>query len=88
MILLATFLTLVIHHARLVEVISRLDFLWKQQAARELEEMLETRQNNTQLLRNILPDHVAAHFLSQDRPPEVSDAARGIPPPLPLLFQL
>ncbi|XP_052133041.1 adenylyl cyclase 78C-like [Frankliniella occidentalis] len=70
MTLLAVFLTLVIHHARLVEIISRLDFLWKQQAARELEEMLETRQNNNQLLLNILPDHVATHFLSQDRPPE------------------
>ncbi|XP_034239049.1 adenylyl cyclase 78C-like [Thrips palmi] len=68
--LLGVFLTMVIHHARLVEIISRLDFLWKQQAARELEEMLETRHNNMQLLRNILPDHVATHFLSQDRPPE------------------
>lgn len=69
--LLGVFLTMVIHHSRLVEIISRLDFLWKQQAARELEEMLETRHNNMQLLRNILPEHVATHFLSQDRPPEV-----------------
>ncbi|PSN48684.1 hypothetical protein C0J52_04783, partial [Blattella germanica] len=48
-------------------VTSRLDFLWKQQAERELQDMMETRANNTQLLKNILPDHVAHHFLGEDR---------------------
>ena len=69
--LLAVFLIMVTYHARLVEVTSRLDFLWKQQAERELQDMMETRANNTQLLKNILPDHVAHHFLGEDRPSEV-----------------
>nr|XP_023015323.1 adenylate cyclase type 8-like [Leptinotarsa decemlineata] len=66
-ILLVVFFLMVAYHARLVEVTSRLDFLWKQQAERELNDMEETRHNNTQLLKNILPDHVAQHFLSSDR---------------------
>nr|XP_022908202.1 adenylate cyclase type 8-like [Onthophagus taurus] len=66
-ILLGVFFLMVAYHARLVEVTSRLDFLWKQQAGKELADMQETRQNNTQLLKNILPDHVAKHFLSTDR---------------------
>ncbi|CAG2066688.1 unnamed protein product, partial [Timema podura] len=71
LILLMVFFTMVAYHARLVEVTARLDFLWKQQAERELADMMETRQNNTQLLKNILPDHVANHFLSEDRQAEV-----------------
>lgn len=62
---------MVSYHARLVEVTSRLDFLWKQQAERELAEMEETRHNNTQLLKNILPDHVAQHFLTEERQTDV-----------------
>ncbi|XP_049822606.1 adenylyl cyclase 78C isoform X2 [Aethina tumida] len=67
LILLVVFFLMVAYHARLVEVTSRLDFLWKQQAERELQDMEETRHNNTQLLKNILPDHVAQHFLSNER---------------------
>lgn len=67
LLLLIVFLVLVAYHARLVEVTSRLDFLWKRDAERELAEMRETRTNNRQLLRNILPDHVAHHFLSSSR---------------------
>ncbi|XP_072381948.1 adenylyl cyclase 78C isoform X1 [Diabrotica undecimpunctata] len=67
MILLNVFVLMVAYHARLVEVTSRLDFLWKQQAESELNDMQETRHNNAQLLKNILPDHVALHFLSTDR---------------------
>ncbi|XP_019763467.2 adenylate cyclase type 8 isoform X2 [Dendroctonus ponderosae] len=67
LILLGVFLIMVAYHARLVEVTSRLDFLWKQQAERELADMEETKQNNMQLLTNILPDHVAQHYLSNDR---------------------
>lgn len=67
MILLIVFFLMVAYHARLVEVTSRLDFLWKQQAESELNDMQETRHNNAQLLKNILPDHVALHFLSADR---------------------
>lgn len=72
LLVLCVFLTLVAYHARLVEVTSRLDFLWKREAQRELAEMRETRRNNRQLLRNILPDHVANHFLNQDRQTDVS----------------
>ncbi|CAH0557313.1 unnamed protein product [Brassicogethes aeneus] len=67
LILLVIFFLMVAYHARLVEVTSRLDFLWNQQAERELSDMEETRHNNTQLLKNILPDHVAQHFLSNER---------------------
>ncbi|KZC05160.1 Adenylate cyclase type 8 [Dufourea novaeangliae] len=67
---MCVFLVMVTYHGRLVEVTSRLDFLWKQQAERELSDMIESRHNNMQLLKNILPDHVAHHFLTQDRAPE------------------
>lgn len=67
LILLFVFFLMVAYHARLVEVSTRLDFLWQQQAIRELNDMQETRHNNTQLLKNILPDHVAQHFLSNDK---------------------
>lgn len=72
LVLLFVFLIVVNYHGRLVEITSRLDFLWKQVAERELQDMTETRQNNSQLLRNILPDHVASHFLARDRQTEVS----------------
>lgn len=71
LLMLSIFFTLVAYHARLVEITSRLDFLWKLDAQRELAEMRETRKNNRQLLRNILPDHVAQHFLN-DRLADVS----------------
>ncbi|KAG7160379.1 Adenylate cyclase type 8-like, partial [Homarus americanus] len=58
---------MVSYHGRLVEITSRLDFVWKQQALRELTDMSECRLYNTQLLKNILPDHVANYFLSEDR---------------------
>ncbi|KAI4466400.1 adenylate cyclase type 1 [Holotrichia oblita] len=67
LILLFILLVMVAYHARLVEVTSRLDFLWKQQAQKELQEMQEIRHFNAQLLKNILPDHVAKHFLYSDR---------------------
>ncbi|XP_058793697.1 adenylyl cyclase 78C-like [Phymastichus coffea] len=70
LIFLVIFLVVVTYHGRLVEVTSRLDFLWKQQAERELSDMIESRHNNMQLLKNILPDHVAHHFLSQEKPSE------------------
>jgi len=52
------------YHSRLVEVSSRLHFLGKQQVAQELADISETRKYNTQLLKNILPDHVASYFLA------------------------
>ncbi|RZF48787.1 hypothetical protein LSTR_LSTR008136 [Laodelphax striatellus] len=77
LLLLSIFLTLVAYHARLVEVTSRLDFLWKREAQRELAEMRETRRNNRQLLRNILPDHVANHFLTSERTDELYSQSRN-----------
>ncbi|RWS13387.1 adenylate cyclase type 8-like protein, partial [Dinothrombium tinctorium] len=53
-----------------IERISRLDFLWKIQAQKELQDMKELRHYNTQLLKNILPDHVATYFLTHDRSSE------------------
>lgn len=42
----------------------RLDFLWKLQATEEKEEIEHLKAYNQKLLANILPEHVAAHFLS------------------------
>ncbi|XP_035209748.1 adenylate cyclase type 8-like isoform X1 [Stegodyphus dumicola] len=67
LILLIIFCYMVSYHCRLIEITSRLDFLWKLQAQKELQEMRELRQHNQQLLKNILPDHVASYFLLQDR---------------------
>ncbi|KAG8178265.1 hypothetical protein JTE90_018812 [Oedothorax gibbosus] len=67
LVLLLIFFYLVAYHCRLIEITSRLDFLWKLQAQKELQEMRELRQHNQQLLKNILPDHVASYFLLQDR---------------------
>ncbi|XP_070498799.1 adenylyl cyclase 78C-like isoform X2 [Chironomus tepperi] len=68
-ILLLVFLTMVIYHARLVEVTARLDFIWKEQAERELSNMKSNRHLNDLLIKNILPEHVASYYLSH----EVSD---------------
>lgn len=59
-----------IYVCRSTERISRLDFLLKLQAGRELQNMRILRHCNTQLLENILPDHVAAHFLEGERDSE------------------
>ena len=69
---MALFVFLVLYHGRQVEITSSLDFLWKQQAKKELEEMSEMRRHTNQLLQNILPLHVAKYFLEQDRQAEVS----------------
>lgn len=65
-IILIIFIGLV-YVCRSTERISRLDFLWKLQASKELQDMRALRHYNTQLLENILPDHVAAHFLKDER---------------------
>lgn len=72
LILMGVFLVIVVYHARLVELTSRLDFLWKLQAEKDLREMRSTQRMNTYVLKHILPDHVAQHFLSKDRCPDVS----------------
>jgi adenylate cyclase 8 len=72
LVLIFLFFYVVSYHSRLVEVTSRLDFLWKQQAVKELSDISEMRQYNTQLLKNILPDHVATYFLAEERKSDVS----------------
>ncbi|XP_072935592.1 adenylyl cyclase 78C [Epargyreus clarus] len=70
LILMLMFLVIVMYHARLVEVTSRLDFLWKLQAETDLDEMKDTQRTNRHLLKHILPDHVVNHFLTKDRCPD------------------
>ena len=43
--MLVLFVFLVLYHGRQVEIDSSLDFLWKQQARKELEEMTEMRRS-------------------------------------------
>lgn len=50
-ILLIVFLTMVTYHARLVEVTSRLDFIWKEQAEKELSNMKSNRMLNDLLIK-------------------------------------
>lgn len=50
-ILLVIFLTMVTYHARLVEVTSRLDFIWKEQAEKELANMKSNRNLNDVLIK-------------------------------------
>ncbi|XP_059489489.1 adenylate cyclase type 5 [Neocloeon triangulifer] len=53
-------------HSQQAETTSRLDFLWKLQANEEKEEMEHLQAHNRKLLSNILPEHVADHFLGGD----------------------
>jgi hypothetical protein len=77
LMMILLFVYVVVHHSRLVEITSRLDFLWKKQAERELTDMKEVRTYNSQLLKNILPDHVATHFLvAEERRLDVSQSRR------------
>ncbi|XP_050335698.1 adenylyl cyclase 78C isoform X3 [Bactrocera neohumeralis] len=71
LILLCSFLVMVAYHARLVEVTSRLDFIWKEQAERELINMKSNRALNDTLIKNILPHHVAAYYLSDEHTDEL-----------------
>ena len=54
-------------HGHQTESTYRLDFLWKLQATDEKEEMEHLQAYNKKLLSNILPVHVADHFLSCDK---------------------
>uniref|UniRef100_A0A8C5BB90 Adenylate cyclase type 8 n=1 Tax=Gadus morhua TaxID=8049 RepID=A0A8C5BB90_GADMO len=49
------------------EATARLDFLWRLQAQQEVEDMRELREHNACLLHNILPAHVAQHFLERGK---------------------
>ncbi|OQR79471.1 Ca(2+)/calmodulin-responsive adenylate cyclase-like [Tropilaelaps mercedesae] len=60
--ILATWLAVLIH-GRQVEWTARLDFLWNSQANDEKREMHELKEGNRRILFNLLPAHVAVHFL-------------------------
>ena len=50
-------------HGRQVEWMTRLDFLWQLQAKEEKHEMEALQTSNKRILFNLLPAHVATHFL-------------------------
>ncbi|KAG5668068.1 hypothetical protein PVAND_016024 [Polypedilum vanderplanki] len=56
-----------IMHSRQTEITRRLDFMWKLQATEEKEDMENLQAYNRKLLANILPVHVADHFLRRDK---------------------
>ncbi|KAK7142127.1 hypothetical protein R3I94_011733 [Phoxinus phoxinus] len=66
-LLMAMFVVVVLYNSRQLETTARLDFLWRLQARQEVEDMKELREHNECLLYNILPGHVARHFLERDR---------------------
>lgn len=77
-ILLGAFLTMVIHHARLVEVTARLDFIWKEEAERELSNMKSNRHLNDLLIKNILPEHVASYYLLHEMSDEIYSKSHNL----------
>uniref|UniRef100_A0A4W2G7G0 Adenylate cyclase type 1 n=1 Tax=Bos indicus x Bos taurus TaxID=30522 RepID=A0A4W2G7G0_BOBOX len=50
-------------HARQVDVKLRLDYLWAAQAEEERDDMEKVKLDNKRILFNLLPAHVAQHFL-------------------------
>ncbi|XP_030652051.1 adenylate cyclase type 1 [Nomascus leucogenys] len=50
-------------HARQVDIRLRLDYLWAAQAEEEREDMEKVKLDNRRILFNLLPAHVAQHFL-------------------------
>ncbi|XP_072899451.1 adenylate cyclase type 8 isoform X3 [Hemitrygon akajei] len=71
LLLMAMFLLAVFYHGQQLEYTARLDFLWRVQAKEEVNEMKELREHNENMLRNILPSHVARHFLEKERDNEL-----------------
>ncbi|XP_035767704.1 adenylate cyclase type 8-like [Neolamprologus brichardi] len=72
-VLMLMFVVVVLFNSRQLEATARLDFLWGLQAKKEVEDMKEQREHNECLLLNILPAHVAQHFLERDRNDELLD---------------
>ncbi|XP_076023401.1 adenylate cyclase type 8 [Genypterus blacodes] len=66
-VFMAMFIVAIFYNAQQWEAIARLDFLWRLQAQREVEDMRELREHNECLLYNILPVHVARHFLDRSK---------------------
>ena len=57
------FVIAVAWHGRQVEWMTRLDFLWQYTANNEKHEMEALKTSNKRILYNLLPEHVANHFL-------------------------
>ncbi|BES89308.1 CurlyCc [Nesidiocoris tenuis] len=53
--------------ARVMEVGSRVLFLWKNEAEEQRERACDIRRKNEALVHNILPPHVAVHFLGNKK---------------------
>ncbi|XP_024147747.1 adenylate cyclase type 8 [Oryzias melastigma] len=66
-LLMVMFTVAVFYNGRQWEATARLDFLWRLQAQQEVEDMRELREHNESLLHNILPVHVAQHFLERNK---------------------
>uniref|UniRef100_A0A8C7XTN9 adenylate cyclase n=1 Tax=Oryzias sinensis TaxID=183150 RepID=A0A8C7XTN9_9TELE len=66
-LLMIMFTVAVFYNGRQWEATARLDFLWRLQAQQEVEDMRALREHNESLLHNILPVHVAQHFLERNR---------------------
>uniref|UniRef100_A0A6P4ERI3 adenylate cyclase n=1 Tax=Drosophila rhopaloa TaxID=1041015 RepID=A0A6P4ERI3_DRORH len=66
-IFLFAFMLALIFHSHQTEATYRLDFIWKLQATEEKEDMEHLQAYNRKLLENILPVHVAEHFLSREK---------------------
>ncbi|XP_059084537.1 Ca(2+)/calmodulin-responsive adenylate cyclase-like isoform X2 [Tigriopus californicus] len=62
-IVVVIFLFAVALHGRQVEWMARLDFLWQYQAKEEKLDMEALQSSNKRILFNLLPAHVATHFL-------------------------
>ncbi|CAM1307563.1 ADCY1 (predicted) [Pycnogonum litorale] len=62
-IVIVHFFIAILVHGRRVEWMARLDFLWNAQAYEEKKEMHDLQHNNRRILFNLLPAHVATHFL-------------------------
>lgn len=90
-IFVVIFVIALIFHSHQTEATYRLDFIWKLQATEEKEDMEHLQAYNRKLLANILPVHVAEHFLSRDKNIDVSVlspfAHGNPPPPAPCLMQ-
>ncbi|KAF5269198.1 hypothetical protein FQR65_LT02499 [Abscondita terminalis] len=65
-VVLIAFVIALIIHGQQIEATYRLDFVWKLQATEEKEDMENLEAYNKKLLANILPVHVAEHFLNSD----------------------
>lgn len=62
-VIIMHFVLAVLIHGRQVEWTARLDFLWNAQAYEEKADMHELQNSNRRILFNLLPSHVATHFL-------------------------